>query len=80
MFLDIFPSLQSGFTDDIKMTIITTALTRLAAIFTHLASSYVYVPGLRNPQMLTSVQADGVLHCAVRQVFRQPIRFEGAFR
>ena len=59
--LDIF-SLQPKLTIDIKMTIITTALTiLLGAIFTHLAL-YVCQIVLQNLQMLTSVQAGGVLH------------------
>ena len=43
-------------------------------------SVVVCVPVLQDPQMLTSVQTDGVLHNSARKVFRQPIRFEGAFR
>ena len=72
--------MQSKFTTDIKMTIITTALTALlAAIFTHLVM-YVFQLVLGNLQVLTSAQADGVLHQAVREVFRQPSRFEGCIR
>ena len=53
---------QSRYTTDIKMTAIATLLTvLLAAIFTRLAS-YICQLLLQNLQVLTSVQADGVLH------------------